>query len=169
MDPISAIRRAFRPGGSASDKSYGIVLLERQHHFVRKDTLRIAAERAYNRSFAPGDPNFNVSQSTSTFVKLGPEDSIHIVQSSTPHDASPHEVRLQGDAHVAHNHWIDHKGYVTFEMWNRNRSKAEAYRLLAPLVYEFLTERVVGLYFPRDNEFFPNDGSAEEHLRNIAV
>ncbi len=166
MDPISAIRRAFRPGGTASDQSYAIVLVEKHHHFLRKETLRAAAEKAYGHSFAPGNPDYSVTQSTSTFVKRG-EDTVHITQSSAPLDAAPFDVHLHGHTPIQ---FKDHRGYVTFEMWNKGYTKFAAYRVLAPLVAEFLgdPDRIVGVLFTRDNEFYPNDGSASEQLQQLA-
>jgi len=165
MDPISAIRRAFRPGGTAADQSCSILLLERQHHFLRKEAIRHAAERAYGRSFAPGSPTHFVTQSSSTFVKLG-EDSIHILQTPTPYEAKPYEVRRRGDSRQ--HQWRDHRGHITFEIWNSSYPMLHAYRILCPLVEELLSDRAIGVFFPRDNYFFPHDGSALDHFRRLS-
>ncbi len=168
MNPFDAVRRAFRPGGTAADQLYSIVLLERHHHFLRKETLREAAERAYGHSFAPGNADYSVTQSTSTFVKAG-EDTIHITQSSSPHEGHPNEVEMRGSNHHVHPHaWQEHKGYIALDLWNRNRAKLEAYRVLSKLSAALLVENVVGIYLPRDNEFYANDGAALERLKHFA-
>jgi len=144
-----------------------MVVLEKHHHFLRKETLREAAEKAYGHSFAPGHADYQVTQSTSTFVKIG-EDVIHITQSSQPHVGRPHEVQTEASDHqMQHGAWKEHKGYFVLELYSKNRPKKEAYGVMAKLAQALMDDNIVGVYLPRDNEFYPNDGSAASRLKHF--
>ncbi len=170
MNPFETVRRAFRPQGSAADLTWSIMLLEKHHRFLRKETLTAAAEKAYGRRFNAGDPDYMVAQSATSFVKAGPE-TIHVTQASHPLEGgSAHEVETKhADHHFHHRAWQQHTGYVALDLWNKDRPRRDAYRVLAPLAKALLTENVTGIFFPRDNELFPNDGSAAEHLAHLSA
>jgi hypothetical protein len=167
MNPFETLRHAFRSGGTAADQTYSIVLLEKHHHFLRKERLREAAEKAFGHSFAPGNRDYTVTQSTSTFLKVG-DLTVHITQSSTPQVAHPHEIETKaGDRHLHHHAWREHKGYLAFDMWGHDHSKHDSYRVLAQITAELLDENVLGIFLPHENDFYPHDGSALDHLKHL--
>lgn len=167
MNPLETPPNAFRPGGSASDQTCSIVLLEKRHHFLHKERLREAAERAFGHSFTPGDARYSITQSNSTFLKAG-DATVHITQSSTPHVGNPHQIETRaGDRHLHHHAWREHNGYTAFDMWGHDQSKQDAYRALAAITAQLLEGNVLGIYLPDENDFYPNDGSAMDHLRHL--
>lgn len=167
MGAFNVIRRVLRSSGTASDQTYSIVVLEKHHHFLRKETLRAAAEQAFGHPFTSGSGPYHVHQSTSTFLQADTE-TIHITQSSTPHAGHAHEVETRhADHHFHHNAWKEHRGYIAYDLWNKDHNRHDAYRVLAKLVTELLNDNSTGIYLPREDEFYPNDGSAEEHLKHL--
>ncbi len=108
-----------------------------------------------------------MTQSTSTFVKLG-EDSIHITQSSQPYEGRPHVMGSRSGEHAIRANWHEHKGFLLLELWNKVHTKQQAYAIVAKLAAALLNDNVVGVFLPRENEFYPNDGAAKDCLERFA-
>lgn len=167
MNPLTTLRHAIGGSGAASDKSYSMVLLEKHHLYLGKETLIVAAERAFNHSFADGDPKYSIHQSASTFMQVG-DYTINVSQSSKPYRGHGHEVETHtGDGHLHHHAWKYHEGYVAFDVRDLTHRRRDVYRVLAAITLELLADHVTGVFIPRENDVFPNDGSALEHLEQL--
>ena len=167
MNPFETLRHAFRSGGSASDQHYSMVLLEDHHHFLRKEQLVIAAEKAFGHSFGTGQTGFSVHQSATTFIEADGY-TIQVTQSSSRYDGHPHEIETRkGDRHLLHHAWKDHKGFQAFDLRGTDHTRVQAYKVLSALMLELLDPHILGVLLPRENDLFPNDGSAADELQHL--
>jgi hypothetical protein len=167
MNPFETLRHAFRSGGSGSDQHFSMVLLEDHHHFMRKEKLQTAAEKAFGHAFGAGHPGYAVHQSASTFIEADGY-VIQVTQSSSPYHGHPHEIETRkGDRSLLHHAWKDHKGFVAFDLRGTDHTRVQAYRVLSALMLELLDSHVLGVLLPRENDLYPNDGSAAEQMAHL--
>ena len=167
MNPFETLRHAFRSSGSAGDQHYSMVLLEDHHHFLRKEKLVLAAEKAFGHSFSSGQKGFSVHQSATTLVEAGGY-TIQVTQSSAPYIGHPHEIETcQGDRRLLHRAWKNHRGFQAFDLRGTDHARMQAYKVLSALILELLDEHILGVLLPRENDLFPNDGSAADEMRHL--
>jgi hypothetical protein len=148
-----------------------MVLLLRQPHFFTAAELRVAAEKAWNRSFAGDSPNSMhcvVQAKAVTMLKAGPHALAFF------HHAEPYfgweEVQivdwLSSDAQLAA--WKQHNAWVAVDYMNKKVSLELAYCVLAQLVAELIDENCTAVYVPRELSLTPNDSSLQPALLKLA-
>jgi hypothetical protein len=146
-----------------------IVLLLRKPHLFTAAEIQLAAERAWHRSFASGQPEsmHSVKQAgTVTLMKAGPH-LINFFYHPGPYvenhieniDWLPQPSQRQA--------WIHHSGYLGVDYLNDGVSVELGYCVLSQLTAEMLDGNCTGIYIPREQSLIPNDDSLYLELHKL--
>jgi hypothetical protein len=147
-----------------------MVLLLRKPHLFGAEELRLAAERAWHRSFAgeeKGSMHCVVQSGTVTLMKAGPHllnffyyPESYIENPRANVDWLPHPSQRQA--------WANHSACVGVDYLNHGVSVELGYCVLAKLVAEIIDENSTGIYIPRQRSLIPNDESLYLELQKLA-
>lgn len=138
-----------------------MVLLLRAPHFFSAGELRLAAERAWHRSFAgveQGSMYCVVQKGPITLMKAGPH-LLNFFHYQSPYIEN-HTANVGWLPKAAQREaWLQHSACVGVDYLNQGQSVEVAYCVLAQLTSEMLDGNCTGIYVPRERALIPNDES----------
>jgi hypothetical protein len=150
------IPKRFRK--SEDDGPTSMVLLLKQPHLFTREKLRLAAEKAWSRSFDDSEEShhFILQAKWATLVKVGPH-LLNVLQHASPYlglnDADLAEFLPEMERSDA---WRAHHAWCAVDYMNKNTDEETKYCVLAALVAEMIDENCAGVWFPKTSGFMPN-------------
>jgi hypothetical protein len=146
-----------------------MVLLLRKPHLFTAAELRLAAERAWHRSFdgeAKESMQFVSQAGTVTFMKAGPH-FLNFYYYPGPYVEKPTENVDWLPQPSQRQAWIHHSRCLGVNYLNDGVSVELGYSVLSQLVAEMLDGNCTGIYIPREQSLIPNDESLYLELHKL--
>jgi hypothetical protein len=148
-----------------------MVLLLRKPHLFTSEELRLAAERAWHKSFAGGEENSThcvVQSAAITLMKAGPH-LLNFFYSPEPYVENPRENADWLPHPDQRQAWVNHSACEGVDYLNDGISVEVGFGVLAKLVAEMLDGNCTGVYIPRQRSLIPNDESLYLELHKLAA
>jgi hypothetical protein len=146
-----------------------IVLLLRKPHLFTAAELRLAAERAWHRSFDGHEKESMhcVQQAgTVTMMKAGPH-LLNFFYYPGPYVENPKENMDWLPQPSQREAWLQHSGCLGVDYLNHGVSVELGYCVLSQLVAEMLDGNCTGIYIPREQSLIPNDETLYLELHKL--
>jgi hypothetical protein len=169
----AAFESILRWGENAAKgpRPVSMVLLLREPKFPTLDQLRLAAERAYGLSFAGGKESRHcVFQSVLfTLMRVGPH-TLSFLNYTKPYGEGqfPNNFLKSIPKASQRQAWVEHAAWTAVDYAKGVVDPELEYAVLAPLCAEMIDANCTGLYVPREQSLFPNDGLLRSELEQIA-
>lgn len=143
-------------------------MLLREPRFFRATDLEIAGERAWGKSFdGKQDPAFGVVQSGPvTFIRAGTY-VMHVLHANQPYLGDVENVATQLPNLVQQVAWRAHNAWSSFDLLNSTAHARDSYIPLAKFASQMADSNCAGIYLPKNQIMWPNDGTAEQGLRML--
>lgn len=174
MDLISAYKRLIPKRWRRLSKKdpTSVVMLLRTPHFVDKEELMAAAERAWHTKFDTGDPdskNLIAQKGFVTLIKAGPH-LLNVLHQNRSYggDGGPPQNADWLPRPEQKQAWLQHAAWSAIDYMGRDADLELAYCVLFKLVAELIDGNCTGIYVPGESMLSPNDQLLYLRLQKIA-
>lgn len=147
---------------------YSLVLLLRSPHVFSVEELEAAGEKGWGKAFGTdAEPMYYaVKFGEGAMLKAGGF-LVSLQQVDAPY-FEDEEAAVKGlPKREQKAAWREHRAWVALDFLNKEPVRGEAYAVLARFALGLGDGNCSGIYAPRDQWMFPNDGTAEEALRRM--
>jgi hypothetical protein len=156
-----------RTGGN--DPISMVLLLSKPHFFTAAE-LRVAAEKAWNTSFAGDSPDSMhcvVQSGATTLLKAGKHGLVFFHCYEPYFGLSEKQTVDWLPSEPQRAAWKRHNAWVAVDYMNKKMSVELAYCVLARVVAELLDENCTAVYTPRERRLVPNDSTLYPDLLKL--
>ncbi len=101
-----------------------------------------------------------------TLIKSG-KYLFNLIQEDTFYLGPVEEIAAQLPRTEQQQAWRKHTAWAALDLMNEDISKNEAYAALARWAAKLADSNCSGIYLPKENQLWPNDGTAEQGLQKL--
>jgi len=148
---------------------FSIVMLLRTPQPFSEEDLNAAGERAWDMPFSgESSSTYCVVPATAqiTLIKAG-KYLFNLLQEGSFYIGPVEETASKLSKPEQQQAWRQHTAWAAFDLMNNDVPKNEAYAALARWIVQLADQNCSGIYLPKASIFFPNNGVAEEGLRQL--
>jgi hypothetical protein len=167
-EAFESLLQMGKPSRKIGDTPVSIVLFLREQHFPTLEQLRLAAERAFRRSFS-GDKKSQYcvyQQVLFTLARIGPH-TLSFLCYTKPYGADDPEFGIVLPLASQRRAWAEHTSWIALDYVKGDAAIDSQYVVLARLCAELCDVNCIGLYLPREKTFVPGEESVRGQLSKI--